>query len=99
MPFWHINNKYVANTQKKKCPKLQPQPSQKKNQTHENIYSLNVCGKGRFVSHTAKLNGSIALQFSIFIQRNKEEILYVSFIFRGSRGPLKNAFFSCPSPI
>lgn len=35
-----------------------------------------MCGKGRFVSHTVMFNGSIALQFSIFIQRNKEESLY-----------------------
>lgn len=38
-----------------------------------------MCGKGRFVSHTVKLNGSIAQQFpDIFIQRNKEK----SFFFR-----------------
>lgn len=70
--FWHINNKFVWLIHKNK------NSTKKKRKTHENIYSLNVCGKGRFVSHTVKLNGSIALQFSIFIQR---EILFVSFIF------------------
>jgi hypothetical protein len=37
------------------------------------IFVLNVCGKGRFVSHTVKLNGSIALQFSIFVQKIERE--------------------------
>lgn len=50
------------------------------------MFSQRVRYKGRFVSHTVKLNGSIALQFSIFIQRNKENIFVV--IFRGSWRPL-----------
>ena len=48
-------------------------------------YLFSTCAvRGVFVSHTVKLNGSIAQQFSIFIQRNKEKTFVATV--RGSRG-------------